>query len=82
MPELVAYREIKQWKTSKNVIQKGDCSRLKRSLTRTRFYWFVTRSKQEFTQGFKTTFDWSVSMNGSGSLFQKTLVGQERMTNP
>ena len=28
MPEVVACREIKQWKNSKTVIHIGDCSRL------------------------------------------------------
>ena len=42
----------------------------------------IFKNKREFTQSWKTAFYWSVSTNGSGSSFQQTLVGQERVANP
>ena len=43
---------------------------------------YLVPGKQGFTQSWKIGFDWSVSMNGSGSSFQQTLVGQEQVMNP
>ena len=43
---------------------------------------YLVLGKQEFTQSWKTGFDWSVSKNESGFSFQQTLVGQEQVTNP
>ena len=43
---------------------------------------YLVPGKQQFTQIWKTGFDWSASTNGSCPSFQQTLEGQERVTHP